>query len=1357
MLNSKPLPVNSLASQRALQTANHLVRRKDYDSRSQEFIDTLKALVRQSFLAASEYETEELTILRQLEEILLGQNDLKSYVIEICDVCNRLASCYKQCNIPLAKSYLEKALDLSKTYSQALVDRPSLYLNMCTLLSGQGKHNEAAECGASAVQYAQEDLVNLRLSGSTDTSQKAAVLAIAYHRLAAEEEHLRHYDSALEWHNKAVSFIEAHCPESHLVEEFRRSLAATKARQRKVVDDRLVPLKSSHLKKKTTSQTVLRFSDRELIASHMKSSQAKTLRTPKVSFPSNEAKRITEAFIDKLSPHRHFERGLQLNTQPGRGVKSNQVASPLSFELREAEVARLLRLSHPQAGTHTRKSHKTPQVSNHPLQGFPKAAHNRPVQAASLRNISKTDQLKGRLTGGQAELRELNSALADAAISIQTAFRGWRDKQEANLKRLKQENKVEFRGGKKIADEVYAVITITETPRRRRVVAESEGRRWQLLVDSKQPAYKLELSELASRLGLNDRSQLHVIESAKYDTLTIRYSVPCQPYPFPIEVTQKGSKLVLSYRSDQDYAVFLRDNVQGLTKMQAAVYIEQNVLPRLAVTEGQLMYHSKVLATVGQNVPQLSKPQHSEVTIAQGERTLLGQKYLITCSRFNALVKFTAFNSKGTTSLTMPLTDLCERLELRFDELSKEAAKLLDSVDIQSGALSLSPEYKQRFVVKELKYSVRRQLNTGHYECMISDVLEDDVHKILVEARSINVPFSYLRPLVLTYAEAADILEDDLEGLAEGLIVEGASGLQLARQGPKECPLITIRLTDTDNALEPEPRESCFTTLVQTCLKFKLVEHTTPTQAASYIQRVFRAKLSRERLKMLKAKKARKTQLALRAAIKDDRGSVYSLSILAGDFIYEAVCENITTKLSCKIEKVEVVDAKIKSVGDIVSMLRIVGGQLLFVGKTTTSVLNKPAITAFKNALEVQAKRKTRKLLVLQSKQLGGEVYMLAIYEVESGMLVECFKPDVSGIVSLVLTRSTLKETFNKELPLEEIIDTVCLDKDQLTLKPKVILIRSTSSQDQGLDLLKNYEALYKQRIVTRGTKLFRNKLYVVVMLIERTDPSIDSVFNDSDKLTFEVLAASEKETRLSVSIDLKTAAEITGLQNDLLLPIGNIIINRMLLLQDGQLLIDSSSGPIDRDQNASKIKAHLRGFVVRKNLLGAVQRLRKEQCGKLILLKAVELDEKVYGVAVRLIDSELRIDASNFREVIQGSVSTEVFERFRRISPERAASDYILPTLRVENIEGSSRLTFDTTAYQRTTDYEDTNAEESNTLKQRTPTNLTAKPLRFFSEVEPKLLKKGFLGELTSKELSSPFSKALGTEFRDSLSKDSG
>jgi len=102
--------------------------------------------------------------------------------------CNNLACYYRKVGkTRSALSYLQKA--------QAIEDRldtahspANTHLNMCAVLSQIGKHDSAREEAMLAIILLQDELLLLEEGGRQD---KAGLLAIAFHNLAVEMEHLK--------------------------------------------------------------------------------------------------------------------------------------------------------------------------------------------------------------------------------------------------------------------------------------------------------------------------------------------------------------------------------------------------------------------------------------------------------------------------------------------------------------------------------------------------------------------------------------------------------------------------------------------------------------------------------------------------------------------------------------------------------------------------------------------------------------------------------------------------------------------------------------------------------------------------------------------------------------------------------------------------------------------------------------------------------------------------------------------------------------------------------------------------------------------------------------------------------------
>lgn len=689
-------------------------------------------------------------------------------------------------------------------------------------------------------------------------------------------------------------------------------------------------------------------------------------------------------------------------------------------------------------------------------------------------------------------------------------------------------------------------------------------------------------------------------------------------------------------------------------------------------------------------------------------------------------------------------------------------------------------EYKERFTNKSLKHSIHKRLNVGRdYECMFFDVFEDDCRKILIEAHPKDTNFNQLKPLVLTYAEIADTLEigpyevlSKLQEIGDLLIVENATILQLARFKPHDIdnlPLIIISVTETNNILEPRSLGLIAKPTPDDILprnKINLLKGLGPQRAATKIQRAFRVNLSKNRVKLLKAKFAREEQLCLRTAYKDCEGEIYTISIFAGKLAYEIKAECMSRLLTCKMSKSDFLEYNFKSVRNIVSILQISKNQLTFLEKNSYSV--KPA---FIKVFQPQIKQMvSRKLLTLRTKKFADILHMLAIYEIKGGLLLECFKPDFKSnyrIISLIMPTRSLVEMFEEEKPLDEIIEVTKLVNGKLVVQPKNSLMKFVSNknlleiahtQPNLYDSFKDFDALYRQRIISRGTKMLRQVLYIIIMSIDKTEASLKTVFNDSDKLTFEVISSSSVEAVQQVSIDLKSASHITGFSKDMLIPIGNMIVDQMLEFKDDKIIINSSV-LLNFDKSASKIKAHMRGFVVRKNLQVSIKRMKNDYDGKLVLLKVIELNSKHFGVSVRLFNDEVRVEASNSECTLITKLSPEVFNIIPTIKPEKISAEFILSSLKIIEIDNVHKLVVDLATFKilvsRVILYEvkfDALLNPAITSqKQESPT--LAKPLKVFhTEVVKRIPRMGSLKALIVPDSIPTFTIEYVDSYRSSM-----
>lgn len=449
----------------------------------------------------------------------------------------------------------------------------------------------------------------------------------------------------------------------------------------------------------------------------------------------------------------------------------------------------------------------------------------------------------------------------------------------------------------------------------------------------------------------------------------------------------------------------------------------------------------------------------NETRLAQGERTINGVKYLISCcrtqskvgplSKLQVTISAYSMTSKAPTPkpLSLALTELCEKLEIRPEELKREANRLLNRMDVQSGALALSIEARN----KELLFSLTKRFNTGlEYECRFFEVYDNHAVKILIEAHSNTSRKT--KALVLTYAEAAYTLEvplaavqSHLEDLAALLIIEDAAALQLAKvktQG-RDVFLITISHAPEADGTHELPRYGVIA-----------------TEAAVRIQRLFRAKTARDRVKLLNNKAQR--QLVLRTVLRSEEGVLFSLSVLDSGLAYLVKAENLARSLTCSINKNEV-----KSVREVLALLRVKHNQLL----------KKPPglqLTLKETLDSLSMHTRARKLLTMRSKRLDDKDCTLAIYQTDIGLVIECFKPEIKKWKMAVPT-STLMQLFARRRLVDEVCEGIGVTDDTLTLKTNTRLTFSNSVSREASAL--KIQAHLRGFVVRRSLKFALTRL----------------------------------------------------------------------------------------------------------------------------------------------------------------------------------------------------------------------------------------------------------------------------------------
>ena len=150
-----------------------------------------------------------------------------------CSLLNCLACAFKQGQkLYSAKKYIDKAMKIVSDFQDISWEKSSTYLNMCAVLSAMGKHSEACQYAKDAINLVKEEMVELKFHQEPEkVKKKAAVLSIAYHNYAVEEEHLGNFNISLDFYKKAFQFLEKNDPDNkEMIEKFKDSYSDMKGK-----------------------------------------------------------------------------------------------------------------------------------------------------------------------------------------------------------------------------------------------------------------------------------------------------------------------------------------------------------------------------------------------------------------------------------------------------------------------------------------------------------------------------------------------------------------------------------------------------------------------------------------------------------------------------------------------------------------------------------------------------------------------------------------------------------------------------------------------------------------------------------------------------------------------------------------------------------------------------------------------------------------------------------------------------------------------------------------------------------------------------------------------------------------------
>lgn len=149
--------------------------------------------------------------------------------------------CYykKKGRLRSALKCLNKALKIESRLKECK-NPADTHLNICACQSQLGRHNEALEHAQAALILLQDELFS---SGGGRNEQappkeRVAVMAIAYHNVAVEQEYLKKYELSIQSYRKALEIAEKHLGPDQGITHVLKDVS-TKARHDQVLRSRL--------------------------------------------------------------------------------------------------------------------------------------------------------------------------------------------------------------------------------------------------------------------------------------------------------------------------------------------------------------------------------------------------------------------------------------------------------------------------------------------------------------------------------------------------------------------------------------------------------------------------------------------------------------------------------------------------------------------------------------------------------------------------------------------------------------------------------------------------------------------------------------------------------------------------------------------------------------------------------------------------------------------------------------------------------------------------------------------------------------------------------------------------------------
>lgn len=181
------------------------------------------------------------TLLTRAEQLTAGKTGAPSADrLRLRAVTLNNLGCYykKKGRLRSALKCLGKALKIESRLKD--VKNPAdTHLNICACQSQLGRHTEALEHAQAALILLQDELFSSSgQEAQAPPKERVAVMAIAYHNVAVEQEYLKKFDLAIQSYRKALEIAEKHLGPDQGITQVLQDVT-TKARQENILRTRL--------------------------------------------------------------------------------------------------------------------------------------------------------------------------------------------------------------------------------------------------------------------------------------------------------------------------------------------------------------------------------------------------------------------------------------------------------------------------------------------------------------------------------------------------------------------------------------------------------------------------------------------------------------------------------------------------------------------------------------------------------------------------------------------------------------------------------------------------------------------------------------------------------------------------------------------------------------------------------------------------------------------------------------------------------------------------------------------------------------------------------------------------------------